>query len=83
MPPSANKRWLKALEATAGASEGGRILPDVIDGLARRIGTAAALLSDLECFDFATLAARSNRYSRWALAQAGRSAGSRATRHPR
>ncbi len=53
---------------TSAESEG-RILPDVIDDLSTRYGTAPALLSDLECFDFATLAARSNRYSRWALAQ--------------
>ena len=51
------------------AENEGRILPDVIDDLSTRYGTAPALLSDHECFDFATLAARSNRYSRWALAQ--------------
>ena len=69
-PLSSNKRWLKALELTAAsANTEGRILPDVIDHLATRYGTAPALLSDLECFDYATLAARSNRYSRWALAQ--------------
>ncbi len=69
-PLSTNKRWLKALELTAvSADTEGRILPDVIDHLATRYGTAPALLSDLECFDYATLAARSNRYSRWALAQ--------------
>ncbi len=56
------------MTATSAACEG-RILPDVIDDLSIRYGTAPALLSDLECFDFATLAARSNRYSRWALAQ--------------
>ena len=69
-PLSSNKRWLKALELTAvSADADSRILPDVIDHLATRHGTAPALLSDLECFDYATLAARSNRYSRWALAQ--------------
>ena len=67
---SSNKRWLKALERTAiSAGNEGRILPDVIDDLSTRYGTAPALLSDLECLDFAALAARSNRYSRWALAQ--------------
>ncbi len=69
-PLSSNKRWLKALELTATApGREDRILPDVIEDLSIRHGTAPALLSDLECFDFATLAARSNRYSRWALAQ--------------
>ena len=66
---SANKRWLKALELTAiTAGRKERILPDMIDDLSIRHGTAPALLSEIECFDFATLAARSNRYSRWALA---------------
>ena len=69
-PLSSNKRWLKALELTATApGREDRTLPDLIDDLSIRHGTAPALLSDLECFDFATLAARSNRYSRWALAQ--------------
>ena len=36
---------------------------------ARRYGDTPALLSDRETLSFATLAARMNRYSRWALAQ--------------
>jgi len=66
--PSPTKRWLRALESTAGLEgAGARTFPDVIDELAARHGHAPALLSDLECFSFAELGARSNRYSRWAL----------------
>jgi fatty-acyl-CoA synthase len=66
--PSPTKRWLRALESTAGLEAGqARTFPDVIDELGIRHGQAPALLSDLECFSFAELAARSNRYSRWAL----------------
>ena len=66
--PSPTKRWLRALESTASLEEGqARTFPDVIDELGVRHGHAPALLSDLECFSFAELAARSNRYSRWTL----------------
>ncbi len=66
--PSPTKRWLRALESTAALERGeARTFPDVIDELGIRYGQAPALLSDLECFSFAELAARSNRYSRWAL----------------
>ena len=67
--PSANKRWLSALQRVAAAASEQRLFPDIIDDLAARSGASPALLSDLETFDYATLAARSNRYSRWALAQ--------------
>jgi fatty-acyl-CoA synthase len=46
-----------------------RIFPNVIDDLADKFGDAPALLSDRERFTYRTLAERSNRYSRWALAQ--------------
>src|SRR5262249_20153958 len=45
-----------------------RVFPHVIDDLAERFGDAPALLSDRERFTYRTLAERSNRYSRWALA---------------
>ncbi|MGZ5812054.1 MAG: AMP-binding protein, partial [Xanthobacteraceae bacterium] len=46
-----------------------RVFPQVILELADRYGDAPALLSDSECFSYRELAARSNRYARWALAQ--------------
>ncbi len=52
---------------TAGLDAAGRTFPDVIDALALEHGGRAALLSEVETFSFADLAARSNRYSRWAL----------------
>src|SRR5882757_4979212 len=46
-----------------------RIFPIVIEDLADKFGDAPALLSDRERFTYRELAARSNRYARWALAQ--------------
>src|SRR5436190_1469534 len=46
-----------------------RIFPGVIEDLAEKFGDAPALLSDRERFSYRELAARSNRYARWALAQ--------------
>jgi fatty-acyl-CoA synthase len=46
-----------------------RIFPMVIDELAEQHGDAPALLSDRERFSYRELAARSNRYARWGLAQ--------------
>ena len=45
-----------------------RVFPQVISELADRFGDAPALLSDRERFSYRELAARSNRYARWALA---------------
>ncbi|MGH6767696.1 MAG: long-chain-acyl-CoA synthetase [Xanthobacteraceae bacterium] len=45
------------------------IFPVVIEELAEKYGDAPALLSDRETFSYRELAARSNRYARWALAQ--------------
>ena len=41
----------------------------MIEELADRFGDAPALLSDRECLTYQALAERSNRYTRWALAQ--------------
>jgi hypothetical protein len=61
--------WLRAFEATARFGEDpSRIFPTVIGELAHRYADKAALLSKRETLPFATLAARMNRYSRWALA---------------
>jgi fatty-acyl-CoA synthase len=64
------KAWLRALELTAPiGSNPQRIFPVVIEELADRFGEAPALLSDRECLTYQALAERSNRYTRWALAQ--------------
>jgi fatty-acyl-CoA synthase len=68
--PSANKAWLRALSLTGRLdAEPSRILPRVIDELAERFGDAPALISERESFSFKTLAERSHRYARWALAE--------------
>jgi len=67
---SAARTWLRALELTAMiAKDPSRILPRVIDQAADKAGDAPALLSDRERLTFRDLAARMNRYARWALAQ--------------
>jgi fatty-acyl-CoA synthase len=45
------------------------IFPTVVDDLAVRHGDKPALVSDRETLSYRTLAERSRRYSRWALAQ--------------
>jgi fatty-acyl-CoA synthase len=67
---SASRAWLRALEMTAkidGAPE--RIFPSVIEELGHRFGNAPALFSRGENWSHADLAARANRYARWALSQ--------------
>jgi fatty-acyl-CoA synthase len=64
------KAWLRALALTASIPRArGRLLSDVIAEVALGCGDAPALLSDQECFDYATLVCRQNQYARWALAQ--------------
>src|SRR3974390_2250649 len=64
------RAWLRALELTAPiAQQRWRTFPAVIEELAERFAEAPALLSDSESFSFRALAARCNRYARWALAQ--------------
>src|SRR5262245_31714467 len=46
-----------------------RVFPQVVSELADQHGDAPALLSDRERLSYRELAARSNRYARWALAQ--------------
>src|SRR5215813_14773949 len=46
-----------------------RVFPLVISELAEKYGDAPALLSDRERFSYRGLAARANRYARWALTQ--------------
>jgi len=45
------------------------VFPQVVSELAEKYGDAPALLSDRERLSYRELAARSNRYARWALAQ--------------
>jgi fatty-acyl-CoA synthase len=64
------RAWMRALEATSrAASDPTRTLPIIIGELGRSLGDKAALLSERETMTFAALAARLNRYSRWAIAQ--------------
>lgn len=66
--PSATRRWLRALELTAGLDgDDAGSFADLIEAAAARQGERPALLSDVETLTYSGLAARSNRYSRWAL----------------
>jgi len=66
---SAAKAWARALERTATiAAHPLRTFPALIDELAAQHGDAPALLAEDETFSYRTLAARSNRFARWALA---------------
>src|SRR5215471_1294049 len=67
--PSAAKAWRRALELTAPiARDPARTLPAMLDALAAAHGDAPALISDRETLSYRALAARANRYARWALA---------------
>src|SRR5215472_15537015 len=67
--PSAAKAWRRALEMTAPiARDPARTLPAMLDALAAAHGDAPALISDRETLSYRALAARANRYARWALA---------------
>jgi fatty-acyl-CoA synthase len=62
--------WTRALELTAPIADNpDRIVSTVIEERAEQLGEAPALLSDRECLTYRALAARSNRYARWALDQ--------------
>ena len=59
---------LRALKMTTPiAKQPTRVFPVVIDQLAAKFGDAPALISDREQLSYRALAARSNRYARWAL----------------
>jgi len=65
---TALRDWVRALEATAPiAANPQRLLPDVIEELAQTRADAPALLSAGESLTYGALAARKNRYARWAL----------------
>ncbi|MBV9828344.1 MAG: long-chain-acyl-CoA synthetase [Alphaproteobacteria bacterium] len=66
---SALKDWVRALEATASLNGAPTVtLPTLINDLAASFGDAPALLSDRQSLTYRELAARANRYARWALA---------------
>jgi len=68
--PSASKAWLRALEMTARIEDApARIFPVVVEELGARFGPAPALIGPNQTWSHAQLAARANRYARWALAQ--------------
>ncbi len=59
--------WVRALDAIAPiATHPQRLLPSIVDELARAQSDAPALLSARESFSYGALAARMNRYARWA-----------------
>jgi len=65
---SSTAGWLGALARTAGIdAQPERIFPKIIDELAERHGAAPALIGACETLSHADLAARQNRYARWAL----------------
>jgi fatty-acyl-CoA synthase len=67
---SALADWVRALEATAPISRHPqRLLLDIIAERAASRGEAPALISARDTVSFAELAARANRYARWALDQ--------------
>src|SRR5438477_13196414 len=64
------KGALRTLQATTPiAKHPTRIFPLLIDDLADTYGDAPALLSERESMSYRELAARSNRYARWARGQ--------------
>jgi fatty-acyl-CoA synthase len=65
--PSAAKAWLKAIELTSRIeAEPQRLFADVVEEWAKRQPGRPALLSDRQSFTYGELAARINRYARWA-----------------
>ncbi|MDP4026066.1 long-chain-acyl-CoA synthetase [Methylobacterium sp. NEAU 140] len=68
--PASTDGWIGALARTARIdAQPGRIFPVVIDELAAAHGDAPALIGADETLSHADLAARQNRYARWALAR--------------
>jgi fatty-acyl-CoA synthase len=62
--------WLQALKLTSPiASQRGRILLTVIEGIAAQHGSKPALVSDHECLTYSQLIERARQYARWTLEQ--------------
>jgi acyl-CoA synthetase (AMP-forming)/AMP-acid ligase II len=72
--PSAAKTWLKAIELTSRIeAEPRRLFADFVEEWAQQQPGHLALLSGGQFFTYGELAARINRYARWALGQSIRS----------
>jgi fatty-acyl-CoA synthase len=72
--PSAAKTWLKAIELTSRIeAEPRRLFADFVEEWAQRQPGRLALLSGGQFFTYGDLAARINRYARWARGQSIRS----------
>jgi fatty-acyl-CoA synthase len=68
--PSAAKSWLKAIELTSRIEANPhRLFADIVEDWAERQPDRPSLMSDSETFSYRTLAARVNRYARWALSE--------------
>ena len=68
---STAKAWLNAIATTSPiAAHPNCILPGVIDQRAAAFADSPALLSERESLTYRELAQQSNRYARWAMAQA-------------
>jgi len=66
---TAQRDWLRALEATAPiAAQPKRLLFHVIEDFAQKFPDAPALICSDESLTYAALAARANAYARWAIA---------------
>src|ERR1700687_1193473 len=66
--PSSAKAWLKAIGLISRIeAEPHRLFADVVEEWALRQPWRPALLSDVGSFTYGELAARINRYARWAL----------------
>ncbi len=67
---TASADWLRALERTAQAVRAqDRTFGQILDDLSATYGDRSALIGENATLSFRDLAARANRYARWALAQ--------------
>src|SRR5260221_6415233 len=66
--PSAAKSWLKAIELTSRIeAESHRLFADIVEDWSARQPDRPALISEPTTLSYRELAARINRYARWAL----------------
>jgi fatty-acyl-CoA synthase len=66
--PSATKSWLKAIELTSRIeADPHRLFADIVEDWSARQPDRPALISDTMTLSYRDLAARINRYARWAL----------------
>src|SRR6266567_6701235 len=66
--PSPAKTWLKAIELSSRIEvDRSRLFADVVEDWSNKQPDRPALISETGTFSYRTLAARINRYARWAL----------------